>query len=73
MDVHGTTDPMLRGLTREDSADVPSGHISHRSVDEENLADLSSAYEGDDSGGGIEGNLTKTARTTTKYVNFFNA
>ncbi|KAF9383463.1 hypothetical protein CPB97_006452 [Podila verticillata] len=65
IDVHGTTDPILMGLAREDSADVPSGHISHQSVDEENLADLSSANEGDNSNGGIDGKLTKTARTTT--------
>lgn len=63
---------MLMGLAREDSADEASRHISHRSVDEENLADLSSAYEGDNSDGGIDDKLTKTARTTTtKYLNFF--
>ncbi|KFH67478.1 hypothetical protein MVEG_06210 [Podila verticillata NRRL 6337] len=60
---------MLMGLTREGSADVPSGHISHRSVDEENLANLSSVYEGDNSDGGIDGKLTKTARTAaTKNI-----
>ncbi|KAG0039797.1 Tetratricopeptide repeat protein 36 [Podila clonocystis] len=61
IDVHGTKDPMLKGLARDDTPDDASGHFSHRSEDEENLANLSSAYEGDDSDGGIDSQVAKTA------------
>ncbi|KAF9327697.1 hypothetical protein BG006_009031 [Podila minutissima] len=45
---------MLKDLARDDTPDVGSGHFPHRSVDKENLDNLSSAYEGDDSEGGID-------------------
>ncbi|KAG0027408.1 hypothetical protein BGZ81_005638 [Podila clonocystis] len=61
IDVHGTKDPMLKGLARDDTPDDASGHFSHQSEDEENLTNLSSAYEGDDSDGGIDGQVAKAA------------
>ncbi|KAF9283010.1 hypothetical protein BGZ74_002038 [Mortierella antarctica] len=75
IDAHGTKDPMLKGLARDDTLDVGSGHFSHRSVDKENLDNLSSAYEGDDSEGGIDDQVVKTTarKTTTKNTKLISS
>ncbi|KAG0342329.1 hypothetical protein BG000_005389 [Podila horticola] len=75
IDAHGTKDPMLKGLARDDTPEVASTLFPHRSVDEENLANISSAYEGGDSDGGIDDQVTKTTsrKTTTKTAKIISS